>query len=375
MYTAMLANLEKFKVEEEYLLTELATNYHTALITKLPTMTWKQFLGRIDENHAAIAEFNKQIQIEAATYLKSRGETEAKLKDANEAVGAAKKAVQAAKEKVAAWNAYVALLQQGFGNLTGNIEGLKKDSGLEALSKAANEVGKEQITFRDAEGNTVKSSVKAILKDRLPSITLKLETDSGRAAKLLPDAPGIALVVLNLGLGLAQLEERRAETRLSQLNARAVLFEDALAAMLLAETLLAEVKKEAGSFTEDETAFNDIALLRQQAISPESKRNLAAFINFQNSLATTVLVLRKVALAEAIIARNQSLFKVTVARLEHQDSIMDSAIGDAAWQVVIKSGLDGLVAYHQSGFTKEDAANIIRIAQSIALGFIAAGTN
>jgi hypothetical protein len=145
--------------------------------------------------------------------------------------------------------------------------------------------------------------------------------------------------------------------------------------MRLAETLLAEVKKEAGSFTEDETAFNDIALLRQRAVSPESKRNAAEFINFQNSLAGTVLVLRKAALADSIIARNQSLFKVTVARLEHQDSIMDSAIGDAAWQVVIKSGLDGLVAYHQSGFTKEDAANIIRIAQSIALGVIAGKTN
>ena len=61
MYAAMLANLDKFKVEEEYLLTELAANFHTALITKLPTMTWKDFLTRIQENQVAITDFNTQI--------------------------------------------------------------------------------------------------------------------------------------------------------------------------------------------------------------------------------------------------------------------------------------------------------------------------
>jgi len=375
MYAAMLANLDKFKVEEEYLLTELAANFHTALITKLPTIKWKEFLDRIDQNQTAITDFKTQIQLETEAYLKNRGEAETNLKNAGEAVTAAKKAVQSAKEKVAAWNAYVALLQQGFGNLPDNIEDLKKDTGLKTLSKAVNEVGKEEITFRDADGNIVKSTVKAILKDRLPSITLKIEKDSERAVKLLPDAPGIALVVMNLGLGLAQLEQQRAETRLSQLNARAVLFEDALAAMNLAGTLLAEVKKEVDDYTPEQKPFNDIAFSWVTTRSPKYKGNSTAYIDLQNIISSTVLVLRKESLAESILARNQSLFKVTLARLEHQDSIVDSAIGDATWQVVIKSGLAGLVAYHQSGFTREDAANIIRIAQSIALSFIAAGTN
>jgi hypothetical protein len=376
MYAAMLANLDKFKIEEEYLLTELAVNFHAALVTKLPTMKWKEFLERIKADKSAVRNFKTQIQMETEAYLKNRGEAETKLKTAEEAVAAAKKAVQSAKEKVTAWNAYVALLQQGFGNLPDNIADLKKDAGLKTLSKAGDEVGKQEITYRDADGKTIKNTIGAILKDRLPSITLKIEKDSERGVKLLPDAPGIALVVMNLGLGLAQIEQQKAETRLSQLNARAVLFEDALAAMLLAEKLLDEVEAVVGAFDfkTHPDAFIDITGYWQEART-KFKGNANEFIGRQNRISTTVLSLREAALAESILARNQSLFKVSLARLDHQDSITDSAIGDATWQVVIKSGLAGLVAYHQSGFTKEDAANIIRIAQSIALSFIAAGTN
>ena len=39
----------------------------------------------------------------------------------------------------------------------------------------------------------------------------------------------------------------------------------------------------------------------------------------------------------------------------------------------MRSGLAGLVAFHNGGFTAEDAANIIRIAKAIALVFIAGG--
>ena len=42
---------------------------------------------------------------------------------------------------------------------------------------------------------------------------------------------------------------------------------------------------------------------------------------------------------------------------------------------MLGSGVAGLGAYHRGGFTAEDAANIIRIAQTIALGVIAAGVN
>jgi len=373
MYAAMLANLDKFKVEEEYLLTELSVNFHTALVTTLPTMKWKGFLDRTKANKNEVEKFKTQIQMETEAYLKNRGEAETKLKTAEEAVTAAKKAVQSAKEKVAAWNAYVALLQQGFGNLPDNIADLKKDAGLKTLSKAVDEVGKQEITYTDADGKTVKNTIGTILKDRLPSITLSIERDSKKAVELLPDTPGIALVIMNLGLGLAQIEQQRAETRLSQLNARAVLFEDALAAMRLAETLFAEAENKAKAFATTH-AFDTIAESWQQATT-KLKGNSVAFLQMQDAISGAVLVLRKAALAESILARNQSLFKVDLARLEHQDSITDSAIGDTTWQVVIKSGLAGLVAYHQSGFTKEDAANIIRIAQSIALSFIAAGTN
>jgi hypothetical protein len=327
---------------------------------------------RVKQNKSTIGKFKEQIQAEAEAYLKGRGEALGQLKSAQEAVAESRKAVQNAKRSVSTWNAYVALLQQGFSNLPDDFDELNKDTGLKALSKAASDVGKQEITFRDADGKTVKSPVAEVLKDQLPSITMMIDQDSKKGARSLPDAPGIALIIMNLGLGLAEIEQQRALTRFSQLNARAVLFEDALAAMELAEKLLAEVSQEIDSAV-TENAFADITRLWHEAA--ELNDNPPQFMLKQNAISSTLVVLRKAANVEAIIARNQSLFQVAVARLEHQDSIVESAIGDAAWQVVISNGLNGLAAYHQSGFTKEDAANVIRIAQTIALGFIAAGTN
>ena len=88
-------------------------------------------------------------------------------------------------------------------------------------------------------------------------------------------------------------------------------------------------------------------------------------------MAEVLLQLRKLAVAESIIARNQTLFKLNVARLDHEESVANSAMSDATHQALIKSGLDGLVAYHQAGFTEEDTANIIRIGQTVALAVIA----
>jgi hypothetical protein len=91
----------------------------------------------------------------------------------------------------------------------------------------------------------------------------------------------------------------------------------------------------------------------------------------ENGVAEVFLDLRRLTLAESIIARNETSFQLKLDRLNHDESIENSALHDATYQTLISSGIAGLVAYHQSGFTQEEAANIIRIGQAIALSVIA----
>ena len=62
---------------------------------------------------------------------------------------------------------------------------------------------------------------------------------------------------------------------------------------------------------------------------------------------------------------------ISKARLAHEESILDSQVNDVAWRSVIRSGVIVLDQYEQGGFTAQDAANIISIAQAIAVGVIA----
>lgn len=367
MYTAMLSNVDKFKVEEEYLLTELATNFNSSLITKLPTMTWEALYKRIENCKYNITKFKGRITADA----KKRKMLEGSVEDAKTAVKKAQEAVQTAKEDVTAWNAYVALIQQGFGNISTDISKINKDNGIDALIQAANEAGKKEITFSDADGNEVKKTAKEILKDRLPS------GKDWEKFKALPDAPGITLLIMNMGVELAQIEQRRAEVRLSQLNKLTELYENAYVSMELADQMIKDIEnvdKPPVLGNKIISAIGDEWKLARTAMD-KAKPDWGTWMLNENAIANQLVMLRKEALVESIITRNESLFAVAIARLEHEQSINESATGDKTWQALIKSGLAGLYAYHQGGFTKEDAANIIRIAQTIALAFIADRTN
>lgn len=365
MYMAMLSNLEKFKVEEEYLLTELATNYYSSLITQLPTMTWTKFSERIEECQKMIGEFQEKVLREA----KKRKWVEEEAKDAKQAVEAAKKRVEEAKKTVTAWNAYVAFIQQGFRNIPKDYSQLNKDTDIQTLMQVVDDAKKKEITYMDANGGEKKTTIREVLKDRMPS------KEDWQKFKVLPDAPGITLLIMNMGLELAQIRQKKAESELARFNSRAALFEDAYILQELSMQLLKEAKKTAGRREKGGTPFATIADVRQRALKSISAGRFNDFTNDNNTIANVLLALRKETLAESIMARNQSLFDVTLARLDHQDSIYESIAGDAAWQAVIRSGIEGMAAYHQSGFSAEDAANIIRIAQTIALAFIAVGTN
>jgi hypothetical protein len=92
-----------------------------------------------------------------------------------------------------------------------------------------------------------------------------------------------------------------------------------------------------------------------------------------DGMAGWLVAARRLVIADAMLTRTEHLLNLAATRLDHEDSIVASRAHDEAWRAVMRSGLAGLVAFHNGGFTSEDAANIIRIAQAIALAFIAGG--
>ena len=402
MYSAMTANVDKFKTEEEYLLAELGKNTQSALGTALPSMKWKDFKARAENGQKAVTTFREKIIVDEGTrFRKEVGLAKVNQKTAEAHIAQAKKEIAAAKKNITAWNAQIAVLQQGFKDLPAGGKPLDAKAGLDVLKG----IGSKKVTFVDADGKSNTEEVQKILQPQAQQIETLFTGKKDKAASgttrpsLFARAPGIALLILNHALELAKLELQKAETELSQAQERAVLFEDALAEMKLAGLLYAEAIdfEFAGGDTPFDYVIKDwadaqktMAKLTTDLDDYEKKKekaeanskdapnpvfaDAATLRNEENSTAKAALIVRKLAIAESIRNRNESTFKVKVARLEHLHSIANSALADATRRSLIRAQIDGLTAYHQGGFTKEDAANIIRIAQTVALFGIAHNT-
>jgi hypothetical protein len=89
------------------------------------------------------------------------------------------------------------------------------------------------------------------------------------------------------------------------------------------------------------------------------------------ALSSQLLMLRKLAVADSISVRCELGLARDSTRLDHEESLLNAQVNDQEWRTVLRSGVAVLNQYEQGGFTREDAANIIRIAQTLALGVIA----
>jgi hypothetical protein len=96
----------------------------------------------------------------------------------------------------------------------------------------------------------------------------------------------------------------------------------------------------------------------------DSDANMLALFN-------KLLKLRKLTVADSMSLRAQLALQRDAARLDHEESLLDAQVNDREWKAVLRAGVGVLNQYEQGGFTREDAANLIRIAQAIALGVIA----
>ncbi len=377
LYAAMLQNLERFKQEEDWLIAELAANADTAFITKLPTATGEWLREDRKKIRKEIEELNVQLRQEMGVDAPKTDNVNEEIKASKTAVKAAKEGLTCAKATVTEWNAQTAFFHVLL------AEGPKLKSGITAgnltLGSAfdlAKGFAEKEVAFKGADGKDKKRKIKDFLKpgkkpdddDKKPKDAAKSSCPAtDRKNQRLPiafnpilKAPGLAVELANLGLKLAQAEQKRAEEQLGHLRSRAEVFEKTLLEMELASELVKLATK--SGLAKKETIQGYL-----ESGGPAGGQNKTKINNVHDRL----LSLRYQALARSIIKRSAALFRLELARLSHERSIHRSRNADDVWHTLAGSGLEGLVAYERGGLKPEHLANILRLAQAAALVAIA----
>jgi hypothetical protein len=393
MYQTMLTNLERFRTEQDRVIGDLAATRERALVNALASFTFKCPARAAGEREEAPCEslekratdieekakkLDAELTLRVKAYFKEKAEDLTALNEARGAIAAAKKAVARAKDDADRWSQTVALLKKGISEVplsSGTQASDDSDQKSKVLAGRLKELGEKEVQFTDVNGKLVTKKIKDVLSDQF-------ETDGEKSlAKVIPHAPGIELTILRLGLDLAEINKKAAEARLAQLVPRMELYEDFYSAIRLVRKLAEDLKfgvvaKEDQIpiqrylLREAATARAQYAVLSKEA--PE-KQDARALYTTVGTIAGRLVSIRRLTVADALLVRSETMLDVAEARLAHEESILASRFNDEMWQAVLRSGIDGLVAYHQGGFTREDAANIIRIAQAVALAFIAGG--
>jgi hypothetical protein len=268
-----------------------------------------------------------------------------------------------------------------------------KKSGLGSLEKTVQAAGDKQVQYVDANGKAQTRKISDILKDQID-----VTGSGGQPVLNLPDTPGATLTILTLGLQLANVQKQAAEAKLSQLARRLQLYERVEAENELAYALLSDTgdscqtQLQALIVPADRSFIIQVSLLADEghaaelaaaeaakstASDGEQQRQdrLIPKLQLSNSrvlaLVSDLVKLRKLAIAQAVAMRTSVDLTVNEPRLAHEESILDSQVNDVAWRAVIRSGVVVLDQYEQGGFTSQDAADIVSIAQAIAVGVIA----
>ncbi len=398
IYDTLLKSSRTVASEQDKVLAGLTANRSEAVTDELPFKTGKS-LATVSHNVcSSLDRTRSNLTAAVNSYLSEKASAEQNANTAQEAIKAAQQKVTAAQEDVTNWNATIAVLETGVAQLPspGQTKPDTKRSGLRNLEKAVQAAGDKQVQYVDANGKTETRQINEILKDQIDV------TGSDKPLLNIPNAPGATLNILTLGVQLANLQKQAAEAKLSQLARRLQLYERVEAENELAYALLSDtgdpcqgqlpslIVPADRSFIIQITLLADEGHAAEQAAAEAAKSTAAdneqqreerLIPKLQHSngrvlaLTSDLVKLRKLAIAQAVATRTSVDLTVNGPRLAHEESILDSQVNDVAWRTVIRSGVVVLDQYEQGGFTSQDAADIIAIAQAIAVGVIAGRIN
>lgn len=383
IYTAMQNNLDLYAKEENRVLTEFAdVAGQTTVAYKDVAITKKVLKDLIDDGKSPTkGEINVFInETLPAQIRKMDGLTQQQkniIAAAKDPIARLGDEIDKKKDEINMYNSSVALLRTAIidapGLSTSVASSVNLDNAWSAVSILTAELGKK-ITYVDADGKT--QSEEAY---KVGERAFKWFKGDGKAprGRLLPQAPGIDLIVLNASLKLLEVQRDAAAAELDYLDKARVVLAEAYTRALLAR----ELARDSLKFLEREPALMPNTFPTQM----EMQTRLARGILDTNKktpegeldkpidpqlgvLRNSLLSVRKLAVAKTSFARSQALLEVGLQRVDHQRSIALSNVNDAGRRAVISRAIEGLQVYHASGFRPEHLA---QIAQVVALGAIA----
>lgn len=380
LYENLAANLLVFQAEEEELLSRFTANFHDALVTRVPTLTRKQLEEKIggDNNPCNLGDkeqqkkhglenrlnkLNQKMLSQLGVAAAAKKDSNAAKKAAEKAIGDFRKKIKKQQAEVKAWNKQIETYQTAIANLPDSLSGLAAQvTGMTSLINAAKETEAKVKSDKGLSSEDITEIVKGLRK--VPNELKKTLGDQ------LVEAPGIAVQILELGLELAKIEKKRAESILANVELKNEIYEEAFVYTRVAQILLSNLNSKNKGLLR-RWACTQMAAVKILERKNQTTSTASETVSAVNGVARTLMALRNYATAEWLVTHQETVLPVRLARLEHQKSITDSLHNDEAWQTLITSGLDSIVAYHKGGVTEEDIANIVRIAQGIALFIIA----
>ena len=253
-YDALVKNLQRIAAEEDALASELAANTDIARVTLGPTATFKSLVAEITATEEQLKSFQETPHKALVDKLDIDEAHKKSIADGAAAVAAAQERVSAAKKDVTRWNATEAVLLKAIESLPEFREKAKERPLGDALGDTVESLSDKDFTFSDADGTQVKKKVKEFVKE--------LGNDAAKdiakgELKGFPKAPGADLVIMNLALELAKIQQKRAKHAQQRAETLAVASHDAWVAAELSRQLLndklEQLKKAGREYSEKDT--------------------------------------------------------------------------------------------------------------------------
>ena len=357
LYDNMAANLARFQVQEEELINRMAANYTAALAIGATGFNWSKIKDNLDRVNQAESALRAEIETAMKNDLKQRGVSTANLTSAKDTISKLKAEINQEKKNAEKWQRAAERYREALAKLPSTVEGLEEQAN--DISSLLSQVEALDVNLlKDLETLEIDPyDFQKGIADTNESLRKQLSAD-------LQEAPGITVLILELGLELAELDKRRAESKLASLEAREQVFEETLVYLDIANQL----SRLGGNFVNtDNYSRNLMVEIENKKLDSKTKT-----LGKVKRISSILLALRFSVSADWIVEYQDAVFDLRLARIAHAESITESRVNDVAWQILLDSGVDALVAYHKGGLKKEDLANFFRLAQSIALFIIAA---
>lgn len=387
LYTAMQNNLALFAKEEQRVLADFADVAGQGSLVYEEVAVTRNVLDELigDAANPGKGSINTFInttlpaQIRAMDGLTQK--QKAVVSNAKDPISALGDEITKKKVEINTYNSSVALLRTAIIAIpqqkTAFAGTVKLDNAWASVESLGNTLGalfSTKITYVDADGKTQTEPAYQVGQR-----AYNWFRQGGKAPRgqLLPQAPGIDLIVLNASLKLLELQRDAATAELDYLDKSRVVLAEAYTRALLARELARDSRVALDSGLSKlpdtfPTLMEMQTLLARKTLAknadPKNEKPYEGIDSTLDVLRNYLVGVRKLAVAKSSFARSQALLEVGLKRVDHQRSIAISNLNDAGRRAVVSRAVEGLQVYHSGGFRPEHLA---QLAQVVALGGIA----